>query len=808
MNKSFLYLNFRILFFLNLFYLPLLLYSQDIRGIDDLDETELRRYEQIREKLIDQGYLERQGPSIEFQSTNEDSFLYYAWYMEKNLPVPTTNTRTSEFNPDGDRLYVIARGEPTVSEYHLSEEWDISTASFVRDFDLTSELGTATNPDPTPHGIYIKQDTGRTMWIFNRVEIWEYTLSSPWNISTASPSGYKDLSDLIVRGHGIDFKPDGSVLYVDDRILGAVFQFDLPTPWDVETASLDYILDISGQQMSVRGNQFDPQGNRMFLMDTGNNAILEYTLSTPYELRTAMFHSLYSVSGQTTNPEGLRFRPDFDMFYVTANTENTILQYKISTIDPNLSTARANISELDANGMDRSRINVTLRDKDGDRFVNYRVNLIPDGGSAGLENVRNVTNSSGRAAFDVFSANPETVTYTATAIRNTGNVIIAENPTVTFLPEPPILLSSTNVESNNFTINWEMVNNASSYLIDLSTDESFTDYVANYESRDVGFVTSYTVTGVDPGTFYYYRVRAEGNSLISRNSELGEVITFPEVPVVSAPSDVIATRFTARWQPAPGAREYFLDVGLDENFTEFVDGYEDVNVGNQLNYEVTGLYPGTSYYYRVRSQAFTRTSANSSVIESNTLGINLELTDVSPSQLRVLANGIQENIITISLRDTDGNPIRGEDITIEPQSGSSELNEIAGATDENGVAVFAVTNSVAETVNYRALVGENFEIGSVNVEFLPVLGELTLGHNYPNPFSGSTIIPLTVPFSMNVRIDIINLLGSNVQTVINEELNQGYYEIPVNLRSTASGVYFYRLFARDEVETMKMLQIK
>ncbi len=809
MNVSSRYLNVRLLFFLYLFYLPVTIFSQDIQGIEDLDESEYLRYQQIKENLIDLGYLEQQPAApVAFQSTSEDSFLFHAWYMEKNLPLPTTNTRTSDFSPDGTRFYVVAREELIVSEYHLSEEWDITTASFVRDLDLSSELGTAANPDATPHGIYIKQDTGRTMWIFNRVEIWEYTLSSPWNISTATPSGYNDLTDLIVRGHGIDFKPDGTVLYVDDRILGAVFQFDLTTPWDIETATLDYVLDISSQQRSVRGNQFNPQGNRIFLLDTGNNAILEYTLTTPYELRSASFHSSYSVSEQITSPEGMKFRPDFDIFYITATTENTILQYKISTIDPDGSTVRANISELDANGMDRSRITVTLSDSDGDRFVNYRVNLMADGGSAMLDNVRNVTNSSGRAVFDVFSANPETVTYTATALRQTGDVIISENATVTFLPEPPILLSSTNVESNNFTINWEIVNNASGYLIDLSSDESFTNYVGNYESLDVGFVTSHTVSGIEPGSYYYYRVRSEGNGLESRNSIPGEVLTFPEVPAISAPANVLATRFTARWQPAPGAREYFLDVGTDETFTEFVDGYEDLNIGNQFQYEVTGLSPGTSYFYRVRSQAFTRTSDNSSVVQSNTLGVNLELTDVSSSQLRVLANGIQENLISITLRDTDGNPIPGEKIIIEPESGASEVSEVTGTTDGDGQAVFAVSNTVAETVLYRALVGETFEIGSVSMEFLPFQGELTLGNNYPNPFSGSTTIPLIVPHRMHVKIDVYNLLGSYIQTVINEELNQGYYEIPVTLHSSAAGVFFYRLFAKDEVETLKMLHIK
>lgn len=68
--------------------------------------------------------------------------------------------------------------------------------------------------------------------------------------------------------------------------------------------------------------------------------------------------------------------------------------------------------------------------------------------------------------------------------------------------------------------------------------------------------------------------------------------------VISAP----ATRTTlmANWDTVSGANGYLLDVSTDGSFTEYVDGYHDLDVGNATGRVVTGLKPDRKYYYRVR----------------------------------------------------------------------------------------------------------------------------------------------------------------------------------------------------------------
>jgi hypothetical protein len=67
-----------------------------------------------------------------------------------------------------------------------------------------------------------------------------------------------------------------------------------------------------------------------------------------------------------------------------------------------------------------------------------------------------------------------------------------------------------------------------------------------------------------------------------------------------------------------GATGYRLDVATNISFTNYVTGYQNLNVGNALSRSVTGLNPSTSYYYRVRAYNGNATSGNSNVVSVTT----------------------------------------------------------------------------------------------------------------------------------------------------------------------------------------------
>ncbi|MBU0984928.1 MAG: T9SS type A sorting domain-containing protein [candidate division Zixibacteria bacterium] len=92
-------------------------------------------------------------------------------------------------------------------------------------------------------------------------------------------------------------------------------------------------------------------------------------------------------------------------------------------------------------------------------------------------------------------------------------------------------------------------------------------------------------------------------------------------------------------------------------------------------------------------------------------------------------------------------------------------------------------------------------------ELLPT--QFALDQNYPNPFNPSTDISFTLPIAVNVRLEIINVAGQVVTTLVGgEEYPAGHHTVSWNGSGVATGVYLYRLEAGDFTDTKKMILLK
>jgi len=84
----------------------------------------------------------------------------------------------------------------------------------------------------------------------------------------------------------------------------------------------------------------------------------------------------------------------------------------------------------------------------------------------------------------------------------------------------------------------------------------------------------------------------------------------------------------------------------------------------------------------------------------------------------------------------------------------------------------------------------------------------SLSNNYPNPFNPTTNIKYSIPKAGHVLLQVYNMLGQRVATLVDKQQNAGYYTISFNASQLASGVYFYRIKAGSFVKTQKMMLIK
>ena len=86
----------------------------------------------------------------------------------------------------------------------------------------------------------------------------------------------------------------------------------------------------------------------------------------------------------------------------------------------------------------------------------------------------------------------------------------------------------------------------------------------------------------------------------------------------------------------------------------------------------------------------------------------------------------------------------------------------------------------------------------------------SISQNYPNPFNSTTIIEYDLPIPTHVSIEVYNILGQMVQTLVNDHKPAGFHRAEwdgktVNGRIATSGVYLYRIQATGFVKTKKML---
>ena len=94
-------------------------------------------------------------------------------------------------------------------------------------------------------------------------------------------------------------------------------------------------------------------------------------------------------------------------------------------------------------------------------------------------------------------------------------------------------------------------------------------------------------------------------------------------------------------------------------------------------------------------------------------------------------------------------------------------------------------------------------------EHLGIPVEVELNQNYPNPFNPSTIIRYGVPKQNAVQLEVFDIVGRRVMTLVNNEIKEpGRYDVSFNGSSLASGIYFYRLIVGQKVLTRKMMLIK
>ncbi len=234
-------------------------------------------------------------------------------------------------------------------------------------------------------------------------------------------------------------------------------------------------------------------------------------------------------------------------------------------------------------------------------FYNYYVDVYSN--SSYSTKVWGGISSSQSGYFNVTGLAPGTQYWIRSAIEYSDGsvkIIYCSDFTTQTLLNPPVALEPIDVTSNSFTARWNYSTNATSYELQISTDPGFTTSVFN---QNVGNTDRRSVTGLNPGTTYYYRVRAI-NSL--RTSELSNVISSVFCYDINVTSQTVENNaFTINWENPVGANldNYILTVSENSDLGNPLSGYNNISIGNVNTFTVNqGIDMNTNYYYQISGQ--------------------------------------------------------------------------------------------------------------------------------------------------------------------------------------------------------------
>lgn len=372
------------------------------------------------------------------------------------------------------------------------------------------------------------------------------------------------------------------------------------------------------------------------------------------------------------------------------------------------------------------------------------------------------------------------------------------------VPNAPTNLTAAMVSSTQINISWQR---NSSYEIGFSIERSPDSNTWNNIATIGTGSTSYSNTGLNPSTKYYYRVAAIGGLGNSAYTNTASALTVPAQPVLSAPannSTNIVLNPTLAWSEGSVSSLYRVQLSADSMFASNIINDSTITAAA---YNITGgLNLNTKYFWRVQAKnaggwsaystrfSFTTGLASPTLVSPADNSTNVSLTTsllwntVAGATLYKMQLSADSNFVSFIVNDTAlSNPF------YQIQSGALAMGTVyywrTAAYNSGGWSPYSdkwrfTTTGVTGLQSYSTGIPDKF----------------ALHNNYPNPFNPVTKIRFDIPASgsvqsMETKITVFDLLGREVKTLVNQNLKPGQYEVDFNAGDIASGIYYYRISA-------------
>ena len=234
------------------------------------------------------------------------------------------------FGDSGSKLY-LTDAAGTVFQYHLSTAYDISTMSFSgKEVAVSSEAA-------SPYAVDFKSD-GTKMFVLDLStdSLYQYSLSTAWDVTTATYDSvsFNVNSEEPIPTH-VEFKTDGTSFYIVGIDQDTIFQYNMTTPWDISSGSASYASkSFSTGLTNPYHFTFKPDGTEVYVSEAAD-IITRFVLGTAWDISTVydgfITNDTLDVSATTTGDVALQFNGDGTKLIVGGDTGDTIDEYTTST---------------------------------------------------------------------------------------------------------------------------------------------------------------------------------------------------------------------------------------------------------------------------------------------------------------------------------------------------------------------------------------------------------------------------------------------------------------------------------------------
>ena len=240
------------------------------------------------------------------------------------------------FNTDGTKMFITGNTGNDINEYTLSTAYDVSSAVFVDSFDVSAKqaavMGVAFNTDGTK--MFIVGETEDT--------VAQYALSTGFDVSTASFTQTFSIASQETEAQSLTFNTDGTKMFIVGDTGNDISEYTLSSGFDVSTASFVDSFSLASQTTQPKEGVFNTDGTELYVLARDPQKVYKYTLSTGFDVSTASYASVeFSVAGEETSPQGLAFSADGSKMYVCGDTGDDINQYATTSTATNSTTVLA-----------------------------------------------------------------------------------------------------------------------------------------------------------------------------------------------------------------------------------------------------------------------------------------------------------------------------------------------------------------------------------------------------------------------------------------------------------------------------------